>query len=79
MLAISDFIEQIIYFISLVCCVCIFRYADGELASFSNKIICVREDHGLVQSGEEKEAKNTIVSVDPETQEQHVLASSSVN
>ena len=37
------------------------------------KIICVREDHGVVKSGEAKEAKNTIVSIDPETQEQFVL------
>ena len=37
------------------------------------KIICVREDHGVFHSGEAKEAKNTIVSIDPETQEQFVL------
>ena len=37
------------------------------------KIICVREDHGVVESGEAKEAKNTIVSIDPETQEQFIL------
>jgi hypothetical protein len=37
------------------------------------KIICVREDHGVVESGEAKEAKNTIVAIDPETQEQFIL------
>ena len=52
-----------------------FRYADGEMSNFSKTIICVREDHGVVESGKEKEAKNTIVSINPETQEQSVLAS----
>ena len=37
------------------------------------KIICVREDHGVIEAGEAKEAKNTIVSIDPETQEQFIL------
>lgn len=49
------------------------RYADGEMVEFANKIICVREDHGVVERGEEKEAKNTIVCIDPVTQEQSVL------
>ena len=37
------------------------------------KIICVREDHGVVESGGAKEPKNTIVSIDPGTQEQFIL------
>ena len=51
----------------------IFRYADGEMCEPVKKIICVREDHGVVKSGEAKEARNTIVSIDPETQEQFIL------
>ena len=42
------------------------------MVKFTGKIICVREDHGVVESGE-KEAKNTIACIDPVTQEQHVL------
>lgn len=49
------------------------RYADGEMVEFADKIICVREDHGVVDSGEEDEAKNTIVCIDPVTEEQCVL------
>ena len=43
------------------------------MCEVGKKIICVREDHGVVESGEAKEAKNTIVSIDPETQEQFIL------
>lgn len=45
------------------------------MVEFADKIICVREDHGVVDSGEEDEAKNTIVCIDPVTEEQCVLVS----
>ncbi|XP_028398795.1 uncharacterized protein LOC114522328 [Dendronephthya gigantea] len=50
------------------------RYADGQMCEAVMKIICVREDHGVIETGKAKEAKNTIVSIDPETQEQFTLA-----
>ena len=33
----------------------------------------VREDHGVVERKEQKEAKNTIIMIDPTTQQQTVL------
>ena len=48
------------------------RYADGEMTE-SGFIVCVREDHEAFESGDAVEAQNTIVSINPETQEQFVL------
>ena len=36
---------------------------------------CVREDHSKVQSGEAKEAKNTVVTINPADGSQNVLVS----
>ncbi|XP_022335106.2 dipeptidyl aminopeptidase 4-like [Crassostrea virginica] len=51
------------------------RYADGSLCAKTRKIYCIREDHSLVEKKSAKEPQNTIVSIDPETQKQSVLAS----
>ena len=50
------------------------RYADAEITK-DGFIVCVREDHEAFESGDAKEAQNTIVSINPETQEQFVLVS----
>lgn len=54
---------------------CNWRYADGSLCSKTGKIYCIREDHSLVEKKEAKEPQNTVVSIDPVTQKQTVLAS----
>ncbi|CAH1277717.1 APEH [Branchiostoma lanceolatum] len=51
------------------------RYADGEFCEKLNIITAVREDHGVVERAEAKEAVNTVVAIHPDTQEQFVLAS----
>ena len=43
------------------------------MCPFSNTIICVREDHGIIEDQGAKEACNTIVSIDPEAKEEFVL------
>ena len=50
------------------------RYADAEMTN-NGFIVCVREDHEALERGDAHEAENTIVSINPETQEQFVLVS----
>ena len=50
------------------------RYADGEMAR-DGLIVCVREDHDIVNRGEANEAQSTIVSINPKTKEQFVIVS----
>ena len=49
------------------------RYADCTYHKLSNRIICIKEDHNAVKSGAKKEAENTIVMIDIETQAETVL------
>lgn len=51
------------------------RYADPVFSNKHGKIFCVREDHGVVERKEKKEAENTIISINPDNQEQSVLVS----
>ena len=58
------------------------RYADCAFHPNATKLICVREDHSVVESGASKEAQNTIVLLDIASQtdtilvcESHVLCS----
>ncbi|XP_013400818.1 uncharacterized protein LOC106166720 [Lingula anatina] len=54
---------------------CGWRYADGQFSVKLNCIFCVREDHSGVVNKSRKEAENTVVVINLETQEQKVLAS----
>ncbi|XP_002736640.1 uncharacterized protein LOC100367529 [Saccoglossus kowalevskii] len=54
---------------------CGWRYADGQFSGKLNRIVCVREDHSGIETGQTKEAVNTIVMINPETKEQIILAS----
>ena len=49
------------------------RYADCDFHSSANKLICVREDHSVVESGASKEAQNTIVVFDIASKTENVL------
>ncbi|KAL5009062.1 hypothetical protein ScPMuIL_014643 [Solemya velum] len=51
------------------------RYADGQFFAKMGKIYCVREDHVGVETGQTKEAVNTIVAVDVASGDQNVLSS----
>jgi len=53
------------------------RYADCDFHSSANKLICVREDHSVVESGTSKEAQNTIVVFDIASQTENVVVSGS--
>ncbi|KAK3093720.1 hypothetical protein FSP39_019244 [Pinctada imbricata] len=53
---------------------CGWRYADGQYHATKGLIYCIREDHSLVEKKEAKEPKNTVVCINPNTQEQNVLA-----
>ncbi|XP_052057886.1 uncharacterized protein LOC127698463 isoform X3 [Mytilus californianus] len=50
------------------------RYADGSFNAKTSKIYCVREDHSVVESKTAKEPVNTVVTIDPVTKQQFVLA-----
>ncbi|EDO44040.1 predicted protein [Nematostella vectensis] len=50
------------------------RYADATVTHTGRHLLCVREDHGVLETGA-SEALATIVSIDLKTQEQHVLVS----
>ncbi|OWF45705.1 uncharacterized protein LOC110456701 [Mizuhopecten yessoensis] len=52
---------------------CAWRYADGELNEKTGKIFCVREEH---KKGA-KEPVNTVISLDPSSQQQTVLVKGS--
>ena len=41
------------------------------------RIYCVREDHSKVQKSEAKEPRNEVVVINPQTQQQAVLVSTS--
>ena len=49
------------------------RYADASMFK-KHIIVCVREDHEVISQGE-KEAQNTLVSINRKTKEQFVLVS----
>ena len=49
------------------------RYADCAFHPNATKLICVREDHSVVESGASKEAQNTIVLLDIASQTETVL------
>ncbi|XP_052768576.1 uncharacterized peptidase YuxL-like isoform X2 [Mya arenaria] len=51
------------------------RYADGSLNAKTGRIYCVREDHSSGVKGQKKEAVNTVVTINPDTGDQVVLAS----
>ncbi|KAK3595972.1 hypothetical protein CHS0354_032487 [Potamilus streckersoni] len=51
------------------------RFADAEFHPKTGRIYCVREDHSLVEKGQDKEPQNTIVSVNPVNGSMTVLAS----
>jgi len=51
------------------------RYADGQFNDKTGRIYCVREDHGLVEKKEAKEAVNTVVTVNPADGTEVVLCS----
>ena len=55
------------------------RYADCAFHPFANKIICVREDHSVVESGASKEAQNTIILLDIATQTETILVCRRIN
>ena len=55
------------------------RYADCAFHPFANKIICVREDHSVVESGASKEAQNTIILLDIATQTETILVCSRIH
>jgi outer membrane protein assembly factor BamB len=48
------------------------RYADANMSLDGKFMVCVREDHDVLKDGA-KEALNTIVSIDMETQKQSIL------
>lgn len=60
---------------------CKWRYADGMFSAKQNLIYCVREDHTNVKklksedSGKKEQAVNTLVVINPETQQQTLLVS----
>ncbi|CAH1792051.1 unnamed protein product [Owenia fusiformis] len=54
---------------------CGWRFADGTFSTKLGRIFCVREDHGVVERKEAKEAQNTIVVINPTNQQQNILAS----
>ena len=53
---------------------CLCRYADGVMA-LDKVVVCIREDHDNLTTlpDGEKEATNTVVSINPKTEEQFVL------
>ncbi|XP_064600523.1 uncharacterized protein LOC135466778 [Liolophura sinensis] len=51
------------------------RYADGQYHVKNGRIYIVREDHEVIGQNGVKEAVNTVVTIDPKTQEQIVLVS----
>jgi len=48
------------------------RYADAEVALGGKVLVCVKEDHEVLKDGA-KEPINMIVSINLETEKQHVL------
>lgn len=50
------------------------RYADAQVVLGGKVLVCVREDHSVLDDGA-IEPLNTIVAIDLQTQKQHVLVS----
>ncbi|KAF6030140.1 hypothetical protein EB796_011552 [Bugula neritina] len=51
-----------------------YRYANGDMSAKTNLIYIIREDHSKVESGQAKEPTNSVICLDPSTQQEKVLA-----